>query len=92
MKLPEAIVKEKFSDYLKGNEVEATVVKTGAALYTGEHVLVYKDSIASTADVTVPKQEQSHYIGIEGTITQLGYRSQDQLNGQQTQLVKVKKI
>ena len=69
-----------YHEYLEGKEI-----RCGAAgvqnkqLAEGEHVLVYKDTVAAGTSVAPPKSEmQSEYIGIEGKVTQINLRSGDQ--------------
>jgi hypothetical protein len=60
-----------YQEYLAGKEVacEATQLTT-KNLQEGERVMVFKDTIATNADVAVPKREmQSEYIGVEGQVT-----------------------
>ena len=94
MELPQVLIKNNYYDYLNGNEVEATVVlPENGRIQPGEHVLAYRDSLATLYDVPVPKEMQSRYIGIEGRVTQLGFRGTDKpQNGARVQLLKVKKV
>jgi hypothetical protein len=60
-----------YHEYLEGKEVlcPASAVAT-RHLAEGEHVLVYKDTVASGTNISPPKSEmQSEYIGIEGRVT-----------------------
>ena len=68
MDLPKVIIRERYGDFLEGKEVEATVI-TKAPLKKGMHVMGYHDSIGVNTAVTVPKDKQSHYIGVEGVVT-----------------------
>ena len=59
-----------YFDFLQGAEVRAGIIgKHGQIPATGEHVMVFKHSIAAETEVPVPKSQQSHYIGIEGMVT-----------------------
>lgn len=70
MELPKVIIKQNYTAYLNGNEVTASLVgSTSAPLQPGAHVIAFKDSIAAASDVPVPKAQQAHYIGVEGTVT-----------------------
>lgn len=60
-----------YEQYLAGNEVmcEATHLTT-RDVREGEHVMVYKDTVANHTNVSVPRREmQSEYIGVEGMVT-----------------------
>ncbi|MFZ6011806.1 MAG: hypothetical protein ACOYXT_15800 [Bacteroidota bacterium] len=93
MRLESVYIKENFSEYLNGNEVEVvTELQEEKSLYPGDHVMVYKDTIAATSDLAVPKHQQSHYIGIEGTITDIGIRESENQSGRKIQVLKVKKL
>ncbi len=72
MNLPKVVIKDNFSDYLDGKEVKAAFIsQTKDQAWPGEHVMAFKDAIAAGTNLTVPKSQQSHYIGIEGTITEV---------------------
>jgi hypothetical protein len=63
--------KTNYHDYLEGKEVLCSASSlTTKNLREGEHVLVYRDTVAANTDVSLPKREmQSEYIGIEGLVT-----------------------
>jgi hypothetical protein len=89
MNLPKVVIKDKFADYLEGKEVKATFInQTKEQAWPGEHVMAFKDAIASDTNVSVPKSQQSHFIGIEGTITQVV----NDAAAKNTQFVKVVKV
>ncbi len=72
MELPKVIIKDNYAEYLNGKEVKASLVSSASSpLQPGAHVIAFKDSIAAASEVPVPKQQQAHYIGIEGTVTQV---------------------
>ena len=71
MDLPKVVIKDNYSDYLNGKEVEATVVSEKKALQKGMHVMGFHNSIAVNTAFTVPKEKQSHYIGVEGMVTEI---------------------
>jgi hypothetical protein len=72
MDLPKVVIKDNYEAYLSGSEVKAALVDSSSTpLQPGQHVLAFKDAIAATTDMPVPKRQQSHYIGIEGTVTQI---------------------
>lgn len=89
MDLPKVIIEDNYTDFLEGKEVEATVVSPVLDVLKGMHVMGYHHSIAANTGITVPKQKQAHYIGIEGVITQVTHpRASDH----KTAKVKVVKI
>jgi hypothetical protein len=62
-----------YDDYLHGKEVRCAATQlTSKNLHEGEHILVYKDTVANNTNSAVPKREmQSEYIGIEGVVTKV---------------------
>jgi len=70
MDLPKVIIKDSYTDFLTGKEVEATVVSTRLHIEKGMHVMGYHNSIAANTVITVPKEKQTHYIGVEGIVTE----------------------
>jgi len=71
MELPKVVIKDNYADFLDGKEVEATVVTGNEAVEKGMHVMGFHNSIAVNTGITVPKEKQSHYIGVEGRITDI---------------------
>lgn len=69
MDLPKVIINDNYTDFLNGEEVEATVVSEKQDLETGMHVMGFHNSIAVNTGFTVPREKQSHYIGVEGKVT-----------------------
>lgn len=69
MDLPKVIIKDNYADFLNGKEVEATVVTHKEHVVKGMHVMGYHNSIAVNTAFTVPKEKQTHYIGVEGLVT-----------------------
>ena len=66
------IIQDSYNDFLDGKEVRATLTDSkNPSVSTGERVMAFKHTIAAETDLTVPKSQQSHYIGIEGTITEI---------------------
>jgi hypothetical protein len=59
-----------YHEYLAGGDVNCAAEKLSSKDITvGEHVMVFKDTVAADTDGAVPKREmQSEYIGIEGTV------------------------
>lgn len=89
MNLPKVVIKDNFNDYLNGKEVKATFIsQTKEQAWPGEHVMAFKDAIASDTNVSVPKSQQSHFIGIEGTITKV----ENDAAARNTRFVRVVKI
>jgi hypothetical protein len=74
MELPKVIIRGDYNDFLRGKEVVAAILEPPVhdTVHLGEHIIAFKDSIAAAITVPVPKTEQSHYIGIEGTVTGIG--------------------
>lgn len=77
MNLPKVIIKDNYADFLIGKEVEATVISTGQPIEKGMHVMGFHNSIAVNTAFTVPKEKQSHYIGVEGMVTNINYDTSD---------------
>jgi hypothetical protein len=92
MDLPKVIIKDDYNEYLEGKVVKAALASSASApLQPGTRVIAFKDSIAAATDIPVPKQQQAHYIGVEGTVTEIelvatGYEPSDR------QTVRVKKL
>ena len=93
MELPKVVIKDNFNEYLSGKEVKAALADAASApLQPGEHVIAFKDSLAAVTDVPVPKQQQSHYIGIEGTVTHIEFVTDGPAALTDHQLLRVKKL
>lgn len=60
-----------YHEYLEGKEVSCTADHlTNKSVKEGDHIMVYKDTLASNSDVPLPRREiQSDYIGTEGIVT-----------------------
>lgn len=71
MNLPKVIINDNYADYLSGKEVEATVVSERERIEKGMHVMGFHNSIAINTGVSVPREKQVHYIGVEGLITEI---------------------
>lgn len=71
MDLPKVIINENYADFLSGKEVEATVVSERRNVEKGMHVMGFHNSIAVNTSITVPKEKQMHYIGVEGMVTEI---------------------
>lgn len=72
MDLPKVII-DSYSDFLNGQEVEATVVSRDLPVEKGTHVMGFHNSIAVNSGISVPREKQSHYIGVEGMVTDITY-------------------
>jgi hypothetical protein len=93
MSLPKVVIKDHYKEYLDGEEVRAFLVDSVAApLQPGEHVMVFKDSLAAATDIPVPKQQQAHYIGIEGTVTRTEVGPAGKGSSAERQQLLVKKV
>lgn len=71
MNLPKVIIRDDYADYLSGKEVEATFVSGKNPPEKGMHVMGFHNSIAVNTAFAVPKEKQSHYIGVEGMVTDI---------------------
>ena len=71
MDLPKVIIKENYTDFLNGKEVEATMISQDVSVEKGMRVMGYHNSIAVNTGVSVPREKQSHYIGVEGKVTEI---------------------
>jgi hypothetical protein len=89
MDLPKVVIKDNYTDYLNGKEVEATVVSEKRNLEKGMHVMGFHNSIAVNTSFTVPKEKQAHYIGVEGMVTEI---HQSRAQGAPVAEVKIVKV
>jgi hypothetical protein len=89
MNLPKVIIKDNYTDYLNGKEVEATIVSNKQPVEKGMHVMGFHNSIAVNTGFTVPKEKQAHYIGVEGMVTDIDYNSSPDDNTPHIRIVKV---
>jgi hypothetical protein len=89
MELPKVIIKDNYADFLQGKEVEATVVSDGNVVEKGMHVMGFHNSIAINTPFTVPKEKQSHYIGVEGMVTNINYEASTLTDAPQVRVVKL---
>lgn len=56
-----------YHDYVEGKEIHCF---SKFDLHTGDHVMVYKNTIAASTSVPVPhSSQQSEAIGVEGIVT-----------------------
>jgi hypothetical protein len=61
-----------YHDYVVGKEIHC---ETKQQLHTGDHVMVFKDTIAVSTSVPVPhSSQQSDSIGVEGLVTGVSQR------------------
>ena len=70
MDLPKVIINDSYTDFLNGKEVDATIV-SGKPVQKGMHVMGFHNSIAVNTGFSVPKEKQTHYIGVEGMVTEV---------------------
>ena len=89
MNLPKVIINDNYTDYLNGKEVEATIVSGKQPVEKGMHVMGFHNSIAVNTAFTVPKEKQSHYIGVEGMVTEIEYNSSSDHRTPHIKIVKV---
>ena len=90
MELRKVVIKDNFNDFLNGKEVEAALLPPlKNSISPGEHVLAFKDSIAATTNVSVPKEEMHRTIGVEGTVVSTSVKTNPSAEGVR---VKIKKI
>jgi hypothetical protein len=89
MDLPKVIIKDSYADFLTGKEVEATLISQEQPIEKGTHVMGFHNSIAVNTAFTVPKEKQSHYIGVEGMVTNINY---DGTSDKQPKKIKVVKL
>lgn len=71
MNLPKVIINDNYADFLNGKEVEATIVSEKQVIEKGMHVMGFHNSIAINTGFTVPREKQTHYIGVEGMVTDI---------------------
>lgn len=89
MDLPKVIIRDNYTDYLNGKEVEATIISDEKPVEKGMHVMGFHNSIAVNTVFTVPKEKQSHYIGVEGMVTNINYGASTDTNSKQVKVVKL---
>ncbi|HYF66831.1 MAG TPA: hypothetical protein VD884_01785 [Ohtaekwangia sp.] len=59
-----------YHDYVSGTAVVFSPGKEKVSV--GEHVMVFKNTVAASTSVSVPKStQQSDSIGVEGVVTQI---------------------
>jgi hypothetical protein len=84
----------KYHEFLGGQEVDCfRELVHPKDIQQGEHIMVYKDSIAAKTGVTAPTREkQSDYIGVEGTVTAITILEDITNNNHSIQTITVKKL
>jgi hypothetical protein len=62
-----------YHEFLAGDEIHCEAGKlTTKNLAEGEHVMVYRDTVATNTNISLPKSDmQSEYIGVEGMVTKV---------------------
>jgi hypothetical protein len=88
MALQEIYVKG-FDKYLAGDEIEA--VCKSQPVQEGDRVLVFKDSVAATIGIPVPRGKEDRSIGVEGIVTHAQVREPGG-SGSRNQLIRIRKI
>jgi hypothetical protein len=91
MNLQVVYLKDNYHDYLTGAEVESTLSTKNASMEPGQHVLVFRESIAATANIAITPGKESDNIGVEGLITQVR-QVKDMNKGFTVQYLKLKKL
>jgi len=68
-----------YHQYLEGREIQCEGgLVSDEGIEIGEHVMVFKESAAAYTSASTPKREmQSDYIGIEGVITGIEERDNE---------------
>lgn len=89
MDLPKVIIKDDYTDFLNGKEVYATVVSKKHPMEKGMHVMGFHNSIAVNTGVSVPREKQHHYIGVEGIVTDINDAAMSDHQIPQVKIVKV---
>ena len=89
MDLPKVIINDDYADYLNGKEVDATIVSEKQPVEKGMHVMGFHNSIAINTGLTVPREKQAHYIGVEGMVTDIDYRSPNDHHKPHVRIVKI---
>lgn len=91
MELPKVVIKDNYQEFLNGERVRASVIGTSQiVLQPGTRVMAFKDTIAATTNIPVPKPQQSHYMGVEGTVTEVDHSFGSSNIG--NQIVHIKKL
>lgn len=89
MNLPKVIINDNYADFLNGKEVEATIVSERDTIEKGMHVMGFHNSIAINTGFTVPREKQSHYIGVEGMITDIDHTAASAYDKPHIKIIKV---
>lgn len=91
MNIQTVYLRDNYDDYLTGAEVESTLNTKNTTLEPGQHVMVFRDTIAAVTDIAITPGKQADNIGVEGMITQV--RQVTDLNkGQTAQHLKLKRL
>lgn len=89
MNLPKVIINDNYADFLKGKEVDATIVSERDTVEKGMHVMGFHNSIAINTGFTVPRDKQSHYIDVEGMVTDIDHTAAGTYDKPHIKIVKV---
>jgi len=91
MNLQTVYLRDNYHDYLTGAEVESILNTKNTIMEPGQHVLVFKDSIAAVTNLAITPEKESDNIGVEGLVTQV--RQVTDLNkGSTVQHLKLKRL
>jgi hypothetical protein len=91
MELKQVLVKN-FTDFINGREVDAIVeLKENKIIQPGENVLAFKDSLAATTSLAVPREKQDLSIGVQGTVTEV-VPGEPMQKSNHVQRLKIKKV
>jgi hypothetical protein len=80
-----------YKAYLQGDEVESTFSTANKNMQPGQHIMVFRDSVAANSVLTVPADKESASIGVEGMITKVDCVT-DLKKGVVEQHLKIKKL
>lgn len=91
MNLKTVYLKDNYLDYLTGAEVESILNTKNMTMEPGQHVLVFKDSIAAVTDIAITPEKEPDNIGVEGLVTQVSQVT-DLNKGSTVQHLKLKRL
>jgi hypothetical protein len=91
MNLKSVYLRDNYTAYLEGAEVESTYNALNQQIEPGQHILVFRDTPAAHLTIAVPADQESQNIGVEGMITQVN-RITDLKNGDTVQQIKFRRV
>ena len=80
-----------YTAYLAGAEVQSSVDTNNKKMEPGQHVMVFKDTVAASTSLPVPADKESESIGVEGMVIQVNSVT-DMKKGTTQQQLKVKRL